>query len=72
MDHREYEVRRAELGQALRDLRWERRALGLIFKGTTDPVLIQAGCAWASRLGACDIELCQKIVQLDNKYQSGG
>lgn len=72
MDRREYMALRSELGQALRDLRWERRAIDLIFRKTRDPDLIQAGLDWLGELVARDISLSREIIALDVRYKLEG
>lgn len=72
MDRREYAQRRSELGQALRDLRWERKAIQLMFQGARTGELIQAGSEWVQRLDRMDIEICRQIMALDQEYANGG
>lgn len=72
MTRNEYYEARAKLGQALRDLRWERRAIQLIFQGTRDPELMQAGADWVMMLCRIDVALCKEIIALDVRYQLEG
>lgn len=72
MTRDEYYVERAELGQALRDLRWERWAIQRIFRHAQDPCLIRAGSEWVTILCRMDVAICRKIIALDNRYQLEG
>lgn len=72
MDRRDYVQQRAQLGQALRDVRWERKAIQLIFRGTRAPELVQAGSEWVQMLDRLDIDISRHIVALDNEFRNGG
>lgn len=72
MTRDEYSQTRAALGQALRELRWERRALGLIFRDTRDPDLIRIGSEWMGELVRQDIRLSREIIRLDVQFRIGG
>lgn len=68
MTPHEYWSERGRLGQALRDVRWERRALSEIFRGTKDPDIICQATEWLRMLVAQDINLSRKIIALDVQY----
>jgi hypothetical protein len=67
--HHEYWTERAKLGEALRNLRWERRAIQDIFRHTKDPTLLVLGLTWVRAIVARDVVLCRQIKELDLRYQ---
>lgn len=69
MTPHDYWAERGRLSQALRDVRWERRAVSDIFRHTRDPQMIRAGCEWLTQIYVRDIALCKQIRALDVRYQ---
>src|SRR5688500_11765129 len=65
----EYWSKRGELGEALRHVRWERRAIHDIFRDTQDMVLYTRGQTWVRQIISRDIDLCKEIMALDVRYR---
>lgn len=69
MTPHEYWTQRGKLGQALRDLRWERRAIYTMFRNAQCPELRAQGSIWHQAILLRDAELCKQIQALDVRYE---